>query len=483
MKAYVFFSIHEETFHRIAERLAHDGVSAFAGFVWGEQQARMLRGRGIDYDPLVVFTRDLLPSCDDGATPDVAWLQRRERELGVSIQRMFASERHLLAHRDATALLRLAEVALREVAAAYDRIRPDFVFSEDVSCFFSYVHFVLARERNIPFWSISSGRLPRRVSVASHGFQRSERVEAIYRDIVAHGFRGKERIEAETYVRTFRERPVRPTGMSARAAQPGIGVADLSRVIEIAKRYFGDRDDPTVTPPLTALAQRVRRIVRTYAADASLFEARVAGEPYVLYPIHFQPEASTLVQAPLYLDQLALLHDIARSLPIGYRLYVKEHVSNRGRRPLEFYRAIRRIPMVRLLGPDEDTWSLIDGATAIAVITGTMGWEGLLFGKSVITFGDVWFDILPQVFRARDVAKDRWFELFQRALTTPSFDPTPLLALVAAMHRGTYPGFFGNARVFPDVLDDDNIALLASALAQEAGLQAPRTTALPSTSA
>jgi hypothetical protein len=200
------------------------------------------------------------------------------------------------------------------------------------------------------------------------------------------------------------------------------------------------------------------------------FEQPVAGERYILYPIHFQPEASTLIQAPMYLDQVALLEDIARSLPIGHRLYVKEHLSNRGRRPLAFYEAIKKIPAVRLLGPDTDTWELIRGAAAIAVITGTMGWEGLLFGKPVITFGSIFYNVLPQVYRASEVPKDGWYELLLRAVTEHRRDDEALLAYLAAMHEGSYPGFMGNSLSFPDVLKPENVHNLVVALAAAAGL-------------
>jgi hypothetical protein len=469
MRAYIFFSIHEEVFHRMALGLRDRGVNAFAGFMWGKQQLAMIGGRGIDYDPALVFTRDLLPHCDDGKPPDLAWLERREKELGISIRRMLAAERHLLAGRSHQQIMRMAEVALREIDAAYTRFRPDFVFSEDVSCFHSYVHFVLAREHGIPFWCLSSGRLPRRVIVYSGGYQRSERVEALYREISNRGPTEQERAVATEYIERFRAAPARPTGMDRRAQNPRIGVEDVSRFGEAFSRYAGDRDDPTVTNPLRVIKQRVNRIVRNGIASATgLFEPPLPEDKYVLYPIQFQPEASTLVQAPYYLDQVVLLEDIAKSLPIGHRLYVKEHLSNRGRRPLDFYHAIRRIPGVRLLGPDEDTWSLIANAAAIAVITGTMGWEGLLFGKPVVTFGDVWFNVLPHVHKADELPKDRWYELFSRALGDHRPDHAALVAFVAALHGGTYPGFFGNARVFHDVLDDDNITKLTDALGAEA---------------
>jgi hypothetical protein len=470
-KAYVFFSVHEELFHRMALQLRAFGVDRIGGFAWGKHQEDVLADRGIKYEPLVLFSRDLLPLCNDGQKADLEWLERRERELGVSISRMLASERHLLRDRTHDQIMRMAEVALREVAAVYDRERPDFVFSEDISCFHSYVHFVLARERGIPFWCIGSARLPYRISVYSSGMQHWESVERRYREYRERGLPQAARDTATAYITAFREKPRRPSGMDRRAQMPGLGSSELDVLRTAWKRYQTDRDNPTLRPPHELIVQRLRRIARIRAAEAfDTFEKPVAGERYIIYPIHFQPEASTLVQAPMYLDQVALLEDIAKSLPIGHRLYVKEHLSNRGRRPLEFYAAIKRIHAVRLLGPDTDTWELIRNASAIAVITGTMGWEGLLFGKPVITFGNIFYNALPHVYRASEVPKDGWYELFRRAVTEHRSDDEALLAYLAAMHEGSYPGFMGNSLSFPDVLEPKNVDNLVVALASAAGL-------------
>jgi len=469
MKSYIFFSVHEELFHEVARGLGASGVETHSGFVWGEQQARALQNRGVTYDPLVVFTRDVLPLCDDGQPADVGWLQRREQELGISIQRMLTAERHLLKGRTFEQILRLAEVILREVAAAYDRIKPDFVFSEDISCFTSYVHFVLAQERGIPFWCIGTARLPKRLSIYSMGFQRSEAVEALYAQIRQRGLTAEERAQAAGYVQEFVEHPAPPPGMNVRSVRPGMGLEDLRGLKWAMARYFGDRDDPTSTQPLQVVRQRLRRMARIKIADATeLFEAQVPGENYVLYPIHFQPEASTLVQAPMYLDQIALLREIAQSLPVGYRLYVKEHLTNRGRRPLSFYRDIKAIPSVRLLGPEEDSWSLIRDAKMILVITGTMGWEGVLFGKPVVVFGSVWFDVLPHVYRANTVPKDEWYSMFSTALRAHEPDPEAVLALVSAMFQTSHPGRMHNPHSHPVAMEPTNIADITHALAASA---------------
>lgn len=471
-KAYVFFSVHERLFHPVAQGLREHGIEQLAGFVWSKHQAQYLADGG--YDPLVVFTRDLLPKCDE--PPDVAWLERREAELGVSFQRVIASERHLLAGRTHEQILRLLEVALREVAAAYDRFQPDFVFSEDVSCLHSYVHMLLAKERGIRFWAIGSGRLARRINVYSEGFMRSERVERTYHEIMKRGLTADERRDAEAFVQAFRDRPARPTGMDTRAKKIGLERQDAGKFFAAFSRYAVDPDDPTGTHPALVIRNRVRKIIRVRAADAAgVFEKPVPGEKYVLYPLHLQPEASTLVQGPLFLDQLALLRDMAMSLPVGHRLYVKEHLSNRGRRPVSFYQQIRAIPSVRLLGPDENTWELIRNAGAITVISGTMGWEGLLYDKPVVVFGEVFYDLLPHVYHAKKVPKDGWYEMFTRATTAHRSDREAVLAFVTALHHASYPGFIANPNGFPEVLAPENIESIRTALVSELGLSRAKT--------
>ncbi|HEY1546369.1 MAG TPA: hypothetical protein VGG28_01045 [Kofleriaceae bacterium] len=219
------------------------------------------------------------------------------------------------------------------------------------------------------------------------------------------------------------------------------------------------------------MQQRFVRMARVVDAQRHhIFERPVSGERYVLYPIHYQPEASTLVQAPMYLDQANLLRDIAASLPVDHRLYVKEHVTNRGRRDMAFYQALRAIPSVRLLGPDEDTWQLIRDASAVAVITGTVGWEGVMFGRPVITFGEVFINHHPSVLRGKEHPKDRWYELFARAIAAHPIDRDATLALIVALHETSRPGFIVNPDTFPEVLAPTNVNNIADALEEALGI-------------
>jgi len=262
--------------------------------------------------------------------------------------------------------------------------------------------------------------------------------------------------------------------MKARRRFQAISKKDVDTLWSLAKRRSIETDNPTLYRPTQAMLLRGRRVVRAELSKRlDVFEQPVDGEKYVLYPIHFQPEATTLVQAPYYLDQASLIEDLAKSLPIGYRLYVKEHFSNRGRRPLSFYNRISAVPSARLLGPDEDSWKLLANASAIATITGSMGWEGLLLGKPVVSFGKVFYAQCPLVHRASEYPKDEWYGLMSRVLLEHEHDEEMLLMFVSAVLQTTFAGFVKNATTFPRALSPDNIENVAKAYAAVSGLAAP----------
>src|SRR5690606_3825451 len=93
--------------------------------------------------------------------------------------------------------------------------------------------------------------------------------------------------------------------------------------------------------------------------------------PFVYFPLHVDPEASTMVLAPDHTDQLAVIESLAKRLPFGMSLVVKERVRMLGRRPRGFYETIRRFPSVSLASPLESTFQLIQRSTFVAAITGT----------------------------------------------------------------------------------------------------------------
>lgn len=119
--------------------------------------------------------------------------------------------------------------------------------------------------------------------------------------------------------------------------------------------------------------------------------------PYCIYALHTQPESSIDVAGAYFSDQIGLIQFIARSLPVTHELYVKIHPTDIDGKDLKFYRRIKSIPGVRLIHDDLDSRTLIEQSDMIFTLTGTIGLEGGLLGKPVITFAKVYFNDLPTV--------------------------------------------------------------------------------------
>lgn len=124
---------------------------------------------------------------------------------------------------------------------------------------------------------------------------------------------------------------------------------------------------------------------------------------FVYYPLHYQPEASTIVCAQKYEKQLFFIDSWAKSLPSDTVLYIKEHYAVLGHRSMSFYKELSKYPNVVLIDPLEDTFKLIKSAVAVTTLTGTAGWEAMLLRKPVFVAGNVLYDNAPGVIKIDDI--------------------------------------------------------------------------------
>ena len=119
-------------------------------------------------------------------------------------------------------------------------------------------------------------------------------------------------------------------------------------------------------------------------------------EDYVYMPLHLIPESTTFVKAPYYINELFLIEQISKSLPVTWILYVKEHQAMIGERSLQFYNRINQFPNVRLVQfnyyDDPKPW--IEKSKGVITISGSTAYEAAILGKKAIVFADVPFKLI-----------------------------------------------------------------------------------------
>ncbi len=191
-----------------------------------------------------------------------------------------------------------------------------------------------------------------------------------------------------------------------------------------------NKDDYIIMKPWHELIDKVTRKVRILRGYGDLYDKPVSGEDFAYFALHTEPEAYPMVLAPFYIDQLWLAKQIARSLPLSYKLYVKDHPVMMGLRTRGYYKELKKIPNIRLINPAVSSLELIQKGKLTLTITGTTGWEAALLKKPVIIFGNMYYDTLAGVKKCLNI-QDLPF-LIKQQLESFFYDEEELLDLIAS---------------------------------------------------
>jgi capsule polysaccharide modification protein KpsS len=193
-------------------------------------------------------------------------------------------------------------------------------------------------------------------------------------------------LSATSFLEDYRKELPAPNTFSKKKL-PRIRSQDFILWINWVRDYFSDKNSILKKSPLSMIFTKFRRIMRGIISRWIFldFNKSAIGD-YIFFPLHFQPEMTTLVCAPYYINQVSIIEDIAKSLPVGVRLVVKEHHGSVGRRKLSDYLDIKKNWNVVLVAPHENTMEIIKNSKTVITINSTVGLEGLLLGKPVIAF-------------------------------------------------------------------------------------------------
>jgi hypothetical protein len=133
----------------------------------------------------------------------------------------------------------------------------------------------------------------------------------------------------------------------------------------------------------------------------------VTDEKFLYFPLQSEPESKILTSSPFYSNQIQLIENIAKAIPIDYVLYVKEHPIQKMKnwRSIEDYKNIIKIPNVKLINPYLNAQELIAKSSGIIAISGATGFEALFYKKPVIIFADEFYEEVSSVKKIKSYAE------------------------------------------------------------------------------
>jgi len=129
----------------------------------------------------------------------------------------------------------------------------------------------------------------------------------------------------------------------------------------------------------------------------------INNEKFFYFPLASEPEARILVTSPFYTNQITLAENIAKSIPIDYVLYVKEHPLQKVKfwRSVTDYEKLINIPNVKFIHPSVNNHELLTKCQGVIAISGGASFEALFYKKPVILFADDCHDVLSTVTRIK----------------------------------------------------------------------------------
>lgn len=127
--------------------------------------------------------------------------------------------------------------------------------------------------------------------------------------------------------------------------------------------------------------------------------------PFVYFTLHQEPERILLIGSPFYTNQLETIKNIAQSLPINYKLYVKDHPTQsiRGWHSLSFYKEILNLPNTVLIHPSVNSIEIIKKCSLVITVSGTAALEAAFYKKPSIVLSDIGYSVLPSVHKIKSV--------------------------------------------------------------------------------
>jgi len=284
-----------------------------------------------------------------------------------------------------------------------ENLGPDLIITINNFLYESYLFFLVAQKKQIPFVSIIPNRISNNFSIRTDfgygmdkelydqivknfsaeqfGSQVSELSEKLRKrngsyHSISHSISENFFIRSKTplksllfdsrklakriYIRIFVESRLRPKGVNILAENHFLLSIIESRIIiihflrGIGVKFWGKNKIPT--------------------------------DKYFLWCLHVRPESSVMILGD-GVDEIDKIHEISNALPDGYYLAVKENPIMFGNRRLGFYNNLRKNKKIILIDSLMPTIDLIDASIGVIGLSGTALLEAAILDKPSYALG------------------------------------------------------------------------------------------------
>lgn len=372
----------------------------------------------IDYDFLRIFKKEY-------GVPNLWPYINLDRVLMYNqLVRAYPADSSKYSHED---LIKIFQVTAKAVINFLEEEKPDFIFFQIVGNLGSYLLYEVAKKKGISTYFVYEPRTGNTQTI-SKSYAKHSYIDNTIKYIKENKNDPKveEKVrEAKEFLEEFQDKPFYYLRNSEAISKYTQNVA--SRIYHFKflklkniwisihwffKSYFdyflnknNDKNDYSTIKPWWEAWDKLVRKLRILRGYKDLYDDVDLKEDYAYFALHFEPESLFPFTAPFYTDQQWVIAQTAKSLPLHYKLYVKDHPQMYGNRPRSYYKKLKKIPNVKLIKPSYSSLELIQDSKIVTTITGTAAWEAALLKKPVIVFGEVFYSQLSTIKVCNNITK------------------------------------------------------------------------------
>ena len=301
-----------------------------------------------------------------------------------------------------TQMLCILQNAFTSISLFFDKIKPDVVIGGFTPVTFGeYVFYLIAKSRGIKYLNLNPTKILNYVTFSEEIYREFPHVTKDYEQYLQSDCRDAFCKDAEDYIKS-KSRKYEGVVLSMPGFPWNNWLFSCAKWPFVVLKYYLSKrhvDNQTKGIHFDYFNKQILnpvkdQIIRKMLPYTSVEE--LANSQYAYYPLHVEPEIALSLFGREYLNQIELVRNISRSIPVNWKLVVKDHPTGIGRRNIRYYRKLLEIPNVVLVNHYIDSKDIIENAKIVFTVSGFSGFEAILQKRPVITFGKTFYNILPE---------------------------------------------------------------------------------------
>ena len=356
----------------------------------------------------------------DNDTVDLEYLKKIEEEFGIDLWKIIINDRifyrffnfHKFSRND---LLSITEQFAKKFLKILNDIKPDFFILEQPALFHAELLYELVYNSETKCMVLSQPKFGGKALV-SESVRRIDNIETLENLPFTNRTENElmEYLKRKSQRKIFKKYYENQSNSKLQFISAGLRyIGNNNKHEETHYTYFGRTKTKVVFSTLIGI---IKKKIRERYMKKKLPKEFQEKMPYVYFPLGVDMERNVLIDAPFYTNQIEIIRTVAKSLPINFKLVVKENPGQVSRewRKISEYKEIIEIPNIIFIHPEYPSEELIRDSSLVISLAGSTPLEAVFYQKPAIVFGDVVYSLIPSIIKAEKL--EQLPELIKKAI-------------------------------------------------------------------